>query len=283
VSQSHFRYPDKAGIEVKEREEISMTTGSKVEPLTRRRADGQVHQRDSEVEKQIAEAISIDVSQLIERVKIRDFKAPGYFQEEALVYLIRNFHKLGNDSLFNSLTQALIARCAKHINKSIEATVERRFVDDAYTDSISEVFSQILDLTSDRCDFAQKRFWFWLDRVLMKVLNRYWKQQAQDWKVDSLDDDRDEAKQAELWQTVDSNLDRSDTPELQAINSEALSILEPEERMLFMLRYYEEMEIENRDESVMTISKYFGISSRAVRYRLVNIKEKLRKWTEGAS
>lgn len=260
-----------------------MTTGSKVEPLTRRRADGQVYQRDSEVEKQIAEAISIDVSELSERVKIRVFKAPDYFQEEVLVYLIRNFHKLGNDSIVNSLTQALIARCAKHINKLIEATVERRFVDEAYTDSISEVFSQILDLTSDRCDFAQKRFWFWLDRVLMKVLRRYWKQQAQDWKTDSLDDVRDEAKQAELWQQVDSKVDRSDTPELQAINSEALGILEPEERMLFMLRYYEEMEIESKDPSVMTISKYFGISDRAVRYRLVNIKEKLRRWTEGAS
>jgi len=53
--------------------------------------------------------------------------------------------------------------------------------------------------------------------------------------------------------------------------------------MLFMLRYYEEMEIENKDPSVMTISKYFGISGRAVQYRLAKIKDKLRKFTEGAS
>jgi RNA polymerase sigma factor (sigma-70 family) len=181
------------------------------------------------------------------------------------------------------LTEELIKRCAKHINKLIEATLARRLVEEAYTDAINEVFSQILDVASDRCDFAQVRFWFWLDRVLIKVLRRYWKQQARDWETVSLDDERDEAKQAELWQKVEAKVDHSDTPEMQAINSEALSILEPEERMLFMLRYYEEMEIENKDPAVMTISKYFGISDRAVRYRLVNIKEKLRRWTEGAS
>jgi len=260
-----------------------MTIGSNVEPLTRRRSDGNVYERGSTIEGQIAEAITLDVHDLVDRARIRDFNATGYLQEEVLIYLIRKFHRSRNDSVVDSLTEVLIKRSAKHINKYIEATIDRAYVDDAYRDAIAVVFGQILDTDSDRCDFAQVRFWFWLDRLLPKVLVPYWKRQTRDWETDSLDDQRDEAKQAELWRKVEARIDHSDPPDLRAINNEALGILEPAERMLFMLRYYEEMEIYNKDPSVMTISKYLGISDRAVRYRFEKIAEKLRKWSEGAS
>jgi DNA-directed RNA polymerase specialized sigma24 family protein len=259
-----------------------MTIALKVEPLTRRRTDRKVYERSSSVERQITEANSLGDLELIERAKIRDFNTSGYFQEEVLVYLIRKFHRLENDSVVSSLTEVLIRRCAKHINKHIEATLDRLYVEDSYRDAIAAVFCQILDIESDRCDFAQVRFWFWLDRLLPKVLITYWRRQAQDWETDSLDDDGDEARQAELWRKIDTKMDHSSAPELMAINNEALNVLEPEERMLFMLRHYEEMDTQNKYPATMTISKYLGISDRAVRYRFEKIATKLQKWSGGA-
>lgn len=259
-----------------------MTIRAKVEPLTRRRADGKIYERSDEVERQIANAVSLGPADLIERTKIRDFNASGYFQEEVLVYLIRSFHRLENDSIVNSLTEVLIKRCAKHINKRIEATLDPVYVEDSFRDAIGGVFCQILDIESDRCDFAQVKFWFWLDRLLPKVLVTYWRKQAHDWETDSIDDDRDEARQEELWRKVEARMDHSSKPELRAMNSEALNILEPGERLLFVLRYYEDWDIQNKDPSIMTISKYLGISDRAVRYRFEKIAAKLEKWSEGA-
>jgi DNA-directed RNA polymerase specialized sigma subunit len=113
-------------------------------------------------------------------------------------------------------------------------------------------------------------------------LKKYWRKQAEDWETDSIDDSRDEAKRDKLWRSVEARTDHSSNPELNAINNEALSILEPAERLLFELRYHSEWDVYNRDPSVMTICRYLGIGDRAVRYRLERIEAKLKEWSGGS-
>jgi hypothetical protein len=61
---------------------------------------------------------------------------------------------------------------------------------------------------------------------------------------------------------------------------EALSVLEPNERIAFILKA-EGWPIEDRDPNVMTICKYFGRTSRAIRYWIASAEEKLKKWRDG--
>jgi RNA polymerase sigma factor (sigma-70 family) len=252
-----------------------------IEPLTHRSRSGETYRRSLEVEAQIAEAALIGQDELIKRVNVRDFTAAGYFQEECLVYLIRRFQRVDDRTMVNLLTQALIQRCAKHIDKLVRSMIDPVYAQDCYQDVIGSVFGQIIDFSSDKADFAQVRFWLWLDRVTFKVFRKYWKKQAEDWDTDSIDDDEDEARRSKLRKTVEGLEDPAPMPDLRAINTEALSILDPNERVLFELRYYEEWEIENQNPSVMTISKFFGVSDRAIRYRLEKIEAKLRKWQGG--
>ena len=263
------------------RTESQTTMQIQIELLTHRSRDGKTYHRRPEVEMQIAEAILIGQNELIKRVNIRDFTAPGYFQEETLVYLIRWFYQVDDRAMVNPLTQALIHRCNKHIDKLVRSMIDPAYAKDSYQDVIGEVFCQIIDLSSDKADFAQVRFWFWLDRVTFKVFRKYWKKQAEDWDTDSIDDDEDEERRSKLWKKLDGLKDQSPLPDLQAINVEALSVLDSNERLLFVLRYYEEWEIENQDSSVITISKFFGVSDRAIRYRLEKVEKKLRKWQGG--
>jgi hypothetical protein len=172
----------------------------------------EIYQRSAEVERQIADSVSLGHADLIARSKILDLNARGYFQEEVLVYLIRSFHLLENDSMVNSLTEVLIKRCVKHINRRIEAFLDPVYVEDSFRDAIGTVFCQILEVESDRCDFAQVKFWFWFDRLLPKVLVTYWRRQAHDWETDSIDDGRDEAGQEELWRKVEARMDHSSKP-----------------------------------------------------------------------
>src|SRR5205807_1857255 len=97
---------------------------------------------------------------------------PDYFQDECLVYLIREFHRQGNVGIVNDLSEILISRCKNMIYGRLQA-LGQRFVDDAFNDVILDLFSPILDVGSDRGDFLQVRFGLALKSLIIGVYNRY--------------------------------------------------------------------------------------------------------------
>ncbi len=253
------------------------------DPLTRTNSDGKPYQRAPQVESQIVEALALDESELAERLDIRDFKTEGYFQEECLVYLIRRCHREDRGDLVNKLTERLIQRCARHINDRVSFSLDPVYVDDCFREVIATAFGQILDLNSDHGDFAQVRFWLWLDRVTSNAMQRYWKRQREDWATDSIDcdEEEDEGRSRALRQKLEEVVSKSVAPDWQSVTTEALRLLSPNERQVFLLRRHAEWEIENQNPDVMTISRYFNRSSRTIRYWLTSAEKKLRDWQGG--
>ncbi len=113
------------------------------------------------------------------------------------------------------------------------------YVDDCFREVIAAAFGRILDLDSNHGDFAQVRFWLWLDRITSNVMRRYWKQQREDWVTDSIDCDKeeDEARSRALRQKLEEIVSESAAPDWHSLTAEALRLLSPNERQAFLLRH----------------------------------------------
>lgn len=247
-------------------------------PLTKCDDNGSVYQRTGQVNKQIIESLLLEPSTLIDRAGQKDFKAIGYLQEECLIYLIRKFHSENQVDLVNKLVECLIHRCQRQIHGQISFALASTYVEECYNDVIGEVFGQIADLNSDRADFAQVRFKTWLDCLTFNVLRRYWKKQREDSITDAYDKDETDHDGKDFAELPEALRDKTMPQDLQLICIEALNTLNAKERMVFLMRYYWEWEIENQNSNVMTISKYFNVDQRTIRNWLTSAKTKLQRW-----
>lgn len=115
-----------------------------IQPLTHH-IDGRVYQRLTLVEKQIEDALMLAPSELIEHAKEQNYHAPGYLQEECLVYLIREYHRQGKTDLMNMLAEALLRRRSRHIREKLRR-LPPQDQDEAFQDVLNDLFSQIVDL-----------------------------------------------------------------------------------------------------------------------------------------
>jgi hypothetical protein len=261
-----------SGVPAKEESELE----TEVAPLTRAdpQRQGQAYRRQTNVETQIKIALVLAPAQLVERARLRDYHSPDYFQEECLVYLIREHHRLNHQELVDALAGELSGRCEKHIDSKIRAFLAPTYIEDCFNDAVAALFEQIIDLDSDRGDFAQVYFWVFLDARILNVSRVYLKRQIQDRKTTSVnaqkdDDDYNPSVSEALKVKEDIIIDNA-----QII--ESLDVLDEPIRTAFFMRHYVGWEIENKDPEVFTISRYFNKSSRQIRRWLKDADEMLR-------
>lgn len=237
------------------------------------RRPGHVLHRSELVERQIREALTLDPNVLIERAKLEGYNSPQYFKEECLVYLIRKYLQEGRDELANSLVASLQRRCSKHIHIKVRALLAPTYIDDCFADAVGAVFTPILDLKTDRGDFAQVLFQVFLEYQITHVLRRYMKLQRQDSKTDSLDVEPDEKGGVPL---VHIPRVGQDNVFNQAVISKGLELLPWRQRVALFMYYYGGWDIDNKDPNVLTISKHFGASERTIRRWITAAEEQLR-------
>ena len=250
--------------------------GGRITPLTHLdpQRPGNPYQRLASVEEQIVELLNLDEQSLTARSRILDFNDPEYIQSECLVYFLREALRAGNDSLVNGLATALSRRCAKHINDRIQGLIDQRYVDDCFNDAVAAIFGPILDIASDRADFAQVRFGIFLKYRVLNVTRDYLKKQKEDRMTASLDTeieepDRAPSTPATLQVSADGIFNRA------ALN-EMLSTLREPYRTAFLMRHVGGWEIENKNPKVYTISKHFGRSPKTIQRWLAEAEEQLR-------
>jgi hypothetical protein len=256
--------------------EMQEDQGVKVRPLTRPdpRRPGEPYKRLDRVEAQILEALALEPSALIALASQLDFNAPDYLLPECLVYLLREHHRAGRHELVNALTGTLIKRCAKHINSKGQGLLEPAYVRECFDEIVGTIFMPLLDLSTDAGDFAQVRFWVYLDYKTLKVLERYLQKQKEDRKTESLDAETDEGDDAPV--AVDALRVEGESIFDRAAINKMLDALEEPYRTVYIMRYYGEWEIENKDPEVPTISRHYGRSPRTIRRWLDKAEEQLR-------
>ena len=249
------------------------------QPLTRRNANGQVYQRLAVVDRQIEEALGLDDEELRSRLAVRDKESPTFLKEESVVYLIRHHHAVGNRECVNDLTECLLKRCATWINDKLSG-LRTDLREDGNAGVVAEVFARILDLTSDRGDFLQVRFWMGIQRITVDVFRKQIKQFDSDY---SLDDDQtgiDDLAQRDTVVLPTGSAGRGVESEVidNALIEAALNQLEEPIRSAYLLRHLEDWPIEDKDPAVQTISRHFGKTPRTIRNWLSKADEILKAW-----
>lgn len=249
-----------------------------VEPLTRTTRAGEVLKRRPEVEEQIREILELEPDALISRLKV-GFKDPAFVKHEAVVFLIRKYRKAGDDHLVNDLTTILIARLTHPIEKRI-GFIAANLKDECRDEVITNVFRPILDISHDRADYAQVSFWPWFENRVADAVDKYFRIQKKEADTESLTREDKDGEDEVPASGYNFRVGDISNEEHSALVKDALSLLKDNEREAFLLRHYWGLEIQNRDSSVLTISKHFGVTPRTIRNWLNSAEEKIARWRD---
>jgi DNA-directed RNA polymerase specialized sigma24 family protein len=249
--------------------------------LTHRNRDGVPYRRDDAVDTQIERALALAPTPLIAQAGVRDYRSPAFLQEECLVYLIREYRSRGDTATVEALCEALLARCARHINGKLQA-LGPQAVDDAFGEVVLKVFDQILNLESDGGDFLQVRFWVALERIAITTFGRHVKELTRATRQVSLSalpgssDGDDERRSPSIG--LDELPDLTTNMDQAMLYQEGLAALDEPYRTVFVLRYYEGWPIEDRDPAVPTISRHFNKTPRTIRNWMRDAERALAVW-----
>ena len=271
-------------------------------PLTRN-----AYRRSAEVEEQIRAALALPRSRLRERIALCH-DAPGFLQEEALAFLIRHYHAADDSDRVSDLCQALVRRITGSVKKWLKSYGLREGTDrfnDAFRDVITGVLGGVrpegrgtpsgglLDLSSDKADFFQVRFWPALHRLAYTVLRHLRKVKKLDRRLLDINDvaghgtgDDEEGTFSPLdeWEALSSD-PYPETHLLQQCGEDQLSTAwaavnalpnEPYRplRDVYVLRYYEGWQIESEDLKKVTLSSQYGKPAKTI-YNWLKKAEKL--------
>lgn len=255
------------------------------EPLTHRNSAGEVYQRHPVVEQQIIMAMRLGPDGLRARAALADTTSPDFLREESLVYLIRHFHRAGQQQLVNDLAEVLLRRCATFIHRRLRSLGDEA-ARTGYEDVVERLLSLILDLGSDRGDFLQVRFWLGLERLVLRVYHELLlelRRMQATVPISSLAGyDHDEEDEAGQTVRRGRQVGAEEPPDEWIASCDlvrdALRCIEEPFRSAFLLRYYMGWPVEDQDPSVRTISRHFGKDPRTIRNWLRKAGEALQRW-----
>lgn len=246
-------------------------------PLTRCNGRGELYVRSPEVEEQITAALQIDWHSLSTRVEISDNNAPGFLQEESLVYFIREALHHKQYQAFRNIFKALHTRCVKYVHTHLSSFPPHR-IDDAFQNVITYVVSKIMDLEDDSGDFFQVRFWFALKRAMLTEYDKQIKESEVEEDCIQIDQQLEgEEGDEPSFEIADTSLSQED---LSLIKS-GLSVLTEPYKTAFLLRHYQGWPIRSNDPTEITISSHFNKTPRTVQNWLDTAERELVKWREG--
>ena len=246
-----------------------------VKPLTR---NG--YRRLPKVELQIADAVILDGTAIVERARQRDEGAPDFLAPEALIYFIRDAIKNGEERLRDRLIRELLERCNPHFHGRF-----RGFSREDREDLQGEVLRMIVeDLLSpdDRSDFMQVRFWAYLKKRCIDAC-RVTFRHAED--TESLETGFSGEGGSEGQTKLDREVDPQLSPEELAMISEGLKQLPRDLRHVFLLRHYVGMKIgadslADDEGAEPTIAAQFGRTGRTIRNWLNEARRLLAEFQE---
>jgi DNA-directed RNA polymerase specialized sigma24 family protein len=261
------------------------------EPLTRRTRDGRPYRRHPSVDAQIIEATRLSTPQLLARAKEQDKTKPGFLKEECVVYFIRQAAFAQDSETVNSLTEALLRRCASWTVRRFRAFgLERTDAEEAYQDLVADMIDSIIDPTNDDGEFFQIRFWRALRYRLIKSFDKRTRRARRGLTHDSLSEAAGGSKSlsdhgtelddnVSLEEVIGSGEDVARDVEVRILSEEALrAIRDKRHREAFVLRHFEGWQLETQEPDHPSLSDYFGVTDRTIRNWLRTAQADLDLW-----
>lgn len=253
------------------------------EPLTHRRPDGTLYERQRHVDLQIAATLALPLEELLNRAHLEDVDSPDHLHEETLVYLIRAFHAVQENDVVANLAQELLRRSTPLL-KSHFRSLDQEDAADAAGETIEELFKQMLDRNSDRGDFLQVRYRMALKRLAISAFRRYSTMinddQAMTVPLTAVAgyQDRDDEDQTTRAIPLDALRAPTSLPDQTMLANEALAMLSEPQRTAYLLFYYEGWQIDSKNPEMPTISKFFGRTPKTIYNWLVAAEKTLEEW-----
>jgi hypothetical protein len=129
-----------------------------VVPLRKRRLSGELYERDSKIEVQIAELAVLPHDELIARAEIAKRSDPGYIPSECLVYFTRASRHDSNEAWFERLYRILIERVLRSLPIAKISDGKESLTPGVVRDEVVGQFVEFL--SADRIDYVDKLDYF---------------------------------------------------------------------------------------------------------------------------
>lgn len=249
--------------------ELSSTNLS---PLIHQDKDGELLKRAPDVDVQIHDALILAPADLVKLAE-KNAQDAEFLKDEALVYLIRAFHKSGNKDITNQLSEILIRRWTPFIYSKFNGFVD---ADDAFCAVIKILFTHILFRDDGRGDFLQVKFGLHLKRIIVSVFRIHHDKKEKESSTFTFSELSNEEDEDMDWDETTESDELS--PEDKVFIDEAADVLTGDLQKVYILRHKYNFQIESIDPDEPTLSKYFGKTPRTIRNWLKQADEILKKW-----
>lgn len=248
-----------------------MANGWQYRKLDRTHKDGSEYFREEEVEQEIRRLHALPDSARRRELLDDSRRAVGRrFREETIVYAIRQYYASGDWDAVQALTALLCGRIAGRIQRLAK---NYHLPEDRWEDVHMDLISWLCEaVRSDSASnsFAEVRFWRWISRRA-SALFRAEVNRDSDALLESELERGDENSESPLNRLVADGYG----PEILAIASNVLSGLRLDDQALLRAKYVDQIPETSRNVDELTLAKMFGLSDRAIRYRLCKIEERL--------
>ncbi|MFJ6327839.1 MULTISPECIES: DNA-binding response regulator [unclassified Rhizobium] len=240
----------------------------KVKPLTKRRSDGALYTRRSDIEEALAKLVKQSREEIIAALKIRDTSSPLYVKSECIVYLIRDTRYDNDESYFNDLYRELMRRLSAALPRVVDERAdmpESVHAADA-RDRVRDTF--VRKLIEDRAepgsalDYFEVMFAGAIAALRTTSMHRARRQAG---RTEAIEADQETNEPSLAVERAVGSLDLkeellSDDPIYRSRVADAIRSLPDKLRRVVEL-IMRDMPIDSSDDSVMTIRKAIGVKS----------------------
>lgn len=247
-------------------------SNTNLSPLIHRDKDGELLKRAPDVDAQIHDALMLSPAELVKRAE-KEAQDAEFLRDEALVYLIRAFHKSGNKDITNQLSEVLIRRWTSFIYSKFNGFVDPG---DAFCEVIDKLFRHILFRDDGRGDFLQVKFGFALKRIIVSVFRIHRDKKEKESSTFTFSELSNEEDGETEW---DDSIESEDLSlEDRVLIDQAANVLTGHLQEVYILRHKYNFQIDSIDPNEPTLRKYFGKTPRTINNWLNQADEILKKW-----
>jgi len=247
-------------------------SGINLSPLIHRDKEGVLLKRAPDVDAQIHDALVLTPAELVRRAE-KEAQDPEFLKDEALVYLIRAFHKSGNKDITNQLSEILIRRWTPFIHSKFNGFVD---TEDAFCAVIKILFTHILFRDDGRGDFLQVKFGLHLKRIIVSVFRIHQDKKEKESSTFTFSELSNEEDEDAEW---DESIESEDLSlEDRVFIDQAVTVLTGHLQEVYILRHKYNFQIDSIDPNEPTLSKYFGKTPKTIHNWLKQADEILNKW-----
>ena len=250
-------------------------------PLTKRDKSGNLYVRPNQVEAQINEVLSQNLSTLRHRLAVGAPQTSGYLSSECLVHLARDFLRRDNEAMANRVLLVLLKRC--------EATLLSKIPDNKLAtaaDVREEVLGQFGELFAtdgteenrNNLDFFECRFNQAFSTLRIDLVRRELARLKRFDPLPNQDDDTLPSPHREIPARLKEALrspEKAESAVLLKEIHEAIDALPDDERKAVILCHVMGHKIESKNPDEETAATICNVSGRTIRNRLSRAAVKL--------